>query len=111
MHKDEMSVEKDRSRRRKLRRYLAGAAAVLSGCWLVCYTVLRRFGLLLNTLSWNIFSSEAASIGIIGGADGPTAIFVTGKPGAIPGWDVILVLLIFIGSIIAWLCLRSDRKK
>ena len=26
-----------------------------------------------------LFAKEASSIGIIGGADGPTAIFVTGK--------------------------------
>ena len=27
----------------------------------------------------NLFSSKGASIGIIGGSDGPTAIFVTGR--------------------------------
>jgi len=28
----------------------------------------------------NFFSNEAASIGIIGGSDGPTAIFLAGNP-------------------------------
>ena len=45
-------------------------------------------------LSWILLaeaSSEAATIGIIGGADGPTAIFVTTSPG-IP-WLIPVFLL------------------
>jgi hypothetical protein len=92
-------------------RYLFGTVTVLSGGWLILYAILRRFGLLLNTLQWSFHPSKAASIGIIGGADGPTAIFVTGKPGFPPDRDVILVLLIFIGSFFAFLRLRKCKQK
>lgn len=47
---------------------------------------------------------EAASIGIIGGADGPTAIFLTGR---FP-WEIILLAAVCIGAII-WLNLRKKQ--
>lgn len=53
---------------------LLGAAAQLG--------IFMAYGgaLLLNNLSWFSYTcKQAASIGIIGGADGPTAIFVTSK--------------------------------
>ncbi len=46
---------------------------------------------------------EAVSIGIIGGADGPTAIFVTGR---FP-WEIILLAAVCITAII-WF---KRRKK
>lgn len=45
---------------------------------------------------------EAVSIGIIGGADGPTAIFVAGR---FP-WEVVLLGFIVIG-----ICIHLFRKK
>ena len=93
-------------------RYLFGAMAVLSGGWLVLYAILQKFGMLLNTLRWNFSPSEAASIGIIGGADGPTAIFVTGVTTfGTPDWDVILVIAILLGSVWAYLRLRRCKQK
>ena len=47
--------------------------------------------------------NEAYSIGIIGGADGPTAVFVTGR---FP-WEIIVLAVICIGAIF-WL---RKRKK
>lgn len=52
---------------------------------------------------------EAASIGIIGGADGPTAIFVTG-----PGWTSLLLplLLLIVGAVgYLWLCKYQKAEK
>ena len=46
--------------------------------------------------------SEAVSIGIIGGADGPTAIFVIGR---FP-WEILLLGAICIGLIL-WLKFRK----
>ena len=46
---------------------------------------------------------EAQSIGIIGGADGPTAIFITGR---FP-WEIVLLVGICIAAII-WF---KKRKK
>ena len=45
---------------------------------------------------------EAMSIGIIGGADGPTAVFVTGR---FP-WEIIL-----LGAACIALCVYFYRKK
>lgn len=48
--------------------FLIGAAAQLG-----------IFGAYIVALQWGFMPNEAASIGIIGGADGPTAIFLTSK--------------------------------
>lgn len=94
-------------------RYLFGAAAVISGGWLILYAILQRFGMLLNTLSWSFSPNEAASIGVIGGADGPTAIFVTGVTTGGHGfdWDVLLIVVILVVSILAFLRLRRCKPK
>lgn len=89
-------------------RFLFGATALVSGSWLIFYGALQLYGrrFLNNAVSFG----EAATIGIIGGADGPTAIFVAGKSG-FPDWDAILVAVILIGSILAWLRLCRCQKK
>ena len=46
---------------------------------------------------------EAYSIGIIGGADGPTAIFVTGR---FP-WEILILLIAGIAAVI---CFIKHRK-
>ena len=50
---------------------------------------------------------RAASIGIIGGADGPTAVFVTSKTG-IPWWGFFLLVLFGVAGLL-WL--RKTRKE
>ena len=94
-------------------RFACAAAAVLSGGWLILYAILQRFGMLLNTLSITSYPNPAASIGIIGGADGPTAIFVTGAVASGHGldWDVILVIAVFAVCILGYLRLRKCKQK
>lgn len=49
-------------------------------------------------------AAQAASVGVIGGADGPTAIFVTGNP-----WPLILAGGLAVGvilALLAWLFLK-----
>ena len=50
---------------------------------------------------------EAASIGIIGGADGPTAIFVSGRP----LWMLVVLgaVVVVVGGAVA-LYLRNKNK-
>ena len=60
-------------------RWVCLAVAILSGLCLA-YQGLPGLLLMLFNKSYN----AAASIGVIGGADGPTAIFVTTKPSATP---------------------------
>ena len=62
-------------------RFVFLAAAVLSGGWLVFYHVMQLLFTRIVDLSFTLLPSETASLGIIGGADGPTSIFITG-----PDW-------------------------
>ena len=86
--------------------------------WRFLFAIMAAYGgaeLLGSLIAWGMYllfrmqmgSQEAASIGIIGGADGPTAIFVT-----TPGWTgyVIPVLLLIIG-IWGFLRLRKCKQK
>ena len=74
-----------------------GGAKVIQGLWLL-YWVLQPY--------ISVSRSEAASIGIIGGADGPTAIFVTA-----PLWAHYLVpLALMIVGIWGFLRLRKCKK-
>lgn len=62
-------------------RFLCLAGVVLAALWLVGYCLLPEvIALMLDGMNFG----EAGSVGIIGGADGPTAIFVTSKPAAFP---------------------------
>lgn len=75
-----------------------GAAEVLAGVWAnILYWILRLQAMLMP--------EKAVSIGIIGGADGPTAIFVT-----TPTWMhyITPVILLIIGC---WGFLRLRRCK
>lgn len=92
-------------------RYLFLVLSVLSGGWLLMYAALLRFGMLLNTLQCSFSPNEAASVGIIGGADGPTAIFVTGGVSAGLDWDVVLIMAVLVVSTLAFLRLRRCKPK
>ena len=80
------------------------------GCLVVmilCILSLLCQGLITALL--NIGASNS-SIGIIGGADGPTAIFVTQSPGsAIQG--TLMTILILVMSIVGFWYLGHMRKK
>ena len=52
--------------------------------------------------------TTAVTIGIIGGADGPTAIFVTGPSPAL--WLKILFAAAIVAAGILFLLLRNKRK-
>lgn len=82
-------------------RYIFLALAILCALWLAWYLGLTMFAQLL--------ANEAASIGIIGGADGPTAIFITTKHGF--DWDILLVTMLMVGGIWGFLRLRKCKPK
>ena len=79
-------------------RWAALAVAVFGGLMLAYEAVMGLFLWLLLRLS----SGESASIGVIGGADGPTSIFVTGvtTTGGLPDWLIWAAIL--AGGIAAW---------
>ena len=61
---------------------------------------MKRLCLLLGLLPlWLAGCAESASIGVIGGADGPTAIYVTSQPATWLLWllgAVLLLVLFFL---------------
>lgn len=56
-----------------------------------------------------VLGSDSASVGIIGGADGPTAIFVTSGPQA-PAFSIGTVLLPVAGLLMSILGVTKTRK-
>ena len=84
-------------------RWAALAGAVVAGVMLL-FEGIR--GLLVWLL--NISVNESNSLGIIGGADGPTAIFVTAAP---RGYDWLLWLLVLAMCGIGWWKLNHCRQK
>lgn len=65
---------------------------------------------LINLLVAAISRAEAQSIGIIGGADGPTAIFVTRSPDA-AAYSMLMSGLILVMSLAGFYYLGHMRKK
>lgn len=87
-------------------RWAALAAAVIGGVMLLFEGLVGLLMLLLN-----LTMNEAGSLGIIGGADGPTSIFVTGVTTTGYGdlaW--LLWLLVAIMGLIGWWKLGHIRK-
>ena len=92
-------------------RFIFLALAVVTGGWLAWY---GAFQFLVNRFltdgasSAILTQSEAASIGIIGGADGPTAIMVATTAG--PDWDLILAAGLFIVGLVGYFLLRKRKE-
>lgn len=82
-------------------RFLFLAAAILGGIWLVFYAGMQ--------MVLSIITSNAASIGIIGGADGPTSVFITTGP--IMNWDALTVGIVCAVCVAAFLRLRKCKPK
>lgn len=55
-----------------------------------------------------LLTKHAASIGIIGGADGPTAIFVTGQSPAVRWLSLLLVVIGVLGYLRLGRCRPED---
>ena len=83
-------------------RWAALAGAVIAG-------VMLLFEGITGLLVWllNISVNESNSLGIIGGADGPTAIFVTAAP---RGYDWLLWALVLVMCSIGWWRLSHCRS-
>lgn len=92
---------KEYAYRKSAWRFVFLAAAVLCALWSAWYVGLTMFA--------RILANEAANIGIIGGADGPTAIFVTTSPGF--DWDLVLIGALMLGGIAGYLRLCRCKPK
>jgi len=76
----------------------------------VCSGVTLLFGGVMAVITSLLQASLSASIGIIGGADGPTAIFVTASPDSGIGATAIVIVLL-IGSIYGFYRLSRCKRK
>ena len=91
-------------------RFVFLALSVVTGGWLAWYGAFQFLvsKFLTDGASTAILTqSEAASLGIIGGADGPTAIMVATTAG--PDWDLILVGALFIIGLVGYFLLRKRK--
>ena len=75
------------------------------------------FGALLLALALGFSLAEAGSIGIIGGADGPTSIFVTSRlakdllgPIAVAAYSYMALVPVIQPPIMRWLTTEAERK-
>lgn len=84
-------------------RFVFLALAALSGGWLAWYGAVMLWAKKMGASTAILTQSEAASLGIIGGADGPTAIIVATSG---PDWDLILVGAVFLLSLAGYLWMR-----
>lgn len=88
-------------------RFVFLIGGILALGWILLSRVLNRLGLLLETL--RVFGSSA-TVGIIGGADGPTAVFVTGVQTNGTDWDVVVMIAVLVVCVVGYLRLRKCRK-
>jgi len=98
--------------RKKLPTAVLLVGAVLSGG--VLAVQMGQFFLQVLLPHWvaNIMSasaSEAASVGIIGGADGPTQVFVTGSP--VPAFLGLAGFALAVATFTAFIVLLAYRRK
>ena len=94
--------------KQKLLKIFFLALSVISGGWLAWYGALTLWLKRTGASSAILTQSETKSLGIIGGADGPTAVFVTTTKGF--DWDLILVGTMLAVGLVGLLCMRKKRK-
>ena len=116
--KEERSRHDDREQQKKDRcskvwRFSLLTVAVLSGGWLLLRELMIGVGLLLEKLNISFTPAEAVSIGVIGGADGPTAIMVSAMVVRGQGfdWEAAILAVIFALSAAGYLWMRKYRRK
>ena len=86
-------------------RFAFAAIAAFGALGLLLDLAAWFIGTVLGGISFNV--TRAASIGIIGGADGPTSIFVTAAAG--PAWETVLwILMLAVG---VWGFRRFRKEK
>ena len=85
------------NRSKRFWRFVFAAIGALGGLGLLGYLAAWLIGMVLGGIS---FSLPASSIGIIGGADGPTSVFVTATAG--PAWELLICVFLLVAGIIGW---------
>lgn len=87
-------IDQETTAKKSPLRFVFAALASIGALGLLRYLAAWLIGNVFGGISFNV--SRAATIGIIGGADGPTAVFVTAATG--PVWELLLwILLLAVG--------------
>ena len=94
--------------KQKMLKILFLSLTVISGGWLAWYGFMMWMISRTTDSTAILTQSEAASLGIIGGADGPTAVIITRTSG--PDWDLILVGAMLVISLAGLWFTRKKQK-
>lgn len=87
-------------------RWAAMAVAVLSGGVLLWTELVNRLMNMIYTMSMG----ENQSLGVIGGADGPTVIFLTTAVRTGLDWDTVFFVLMLAAGLAGWWYFSHMRK-
>lgn len=90
----------------KFWRLASAVLVIFSSLQLIGYLAVWLIAHVLHGIS---FSVPAASVGVIGGADGPTAVWVTAATG--PVWQPVLWLVLLTVGIYGCIKLRGNHRK
>ncbi|MBQ3108581.1 MAG: helix-turn-helix domain-containing protein [Clostridia bacterium] len=84
---------------------------IVAGC-LIAIAAVVVISILIPLIQWLQFMGGAGSLGIIGGADGPTSIYIASSPdGSL--WVTVTIAVLIIAALVAVavLLLRRARKR
>ena len=81
------------------------ALSVISGWNLLNCAASWVIGNVPGGISFNV--TKAATIGVIGGADGPTSVFITAAPA--PIWEIILWAALLVAGIWGWSRMKKQK--
>ena len=98
---------KDYTYRKSPWRFLFLGIAAIGGVRLLYDGFVSLIGYFL--LRRELVSGDAATIGIIGGADGPTAVFVTTPAWTRPAWMAVLLIVGVAGYLLLRHCKAKSR--
>jgi len=92
-------------KKKTLMRLACLVLALISGFNLLSCIAAWLIADVFGGISFNV--TKSSTIGIIGGADGPTAVFVTATP--VQGWEILLWLAILVVGIFG--CRHFRKQK
>lgn len=72
----------------------------------VAALLILGYAALIMLVTWRTGAELSASVGVIGGADGPTAVFVSGP---VPQWTSLLLVAAAGAAAIAYVVLTRKR--
>ena len=84
---------------------------VFKTMFFVSLAILLLFAVFVAVASVASINTHSGSVGIIGGADGPTAIFITGSLifGTPIFWVLAVAVMVLIASAIGWIATKNKK--